>query len=138
MIVGRIVKITLFLTAIILGLFSCATQKQAMTYLYTDQNNNQYNISASEIRYNPIEPSESSSGTYSGDEKITLKITPEAFKEISKQADALLLTSKEFTSARRMLTAIISVTKGGKTKKGILKPSDARIKFEVLLKQTLH
>ena len=138
MIISKSAGTTLFLITMILGLFSCATQKLNMPYLYTDQNNNQYSISASEIRYYPIEPSESSSGTYSGGEKITLKITPEAFKEISSQADALLLTSKEFTSARRMPMAIISVTKAGKTKRGILKPSEARTQFEILLKKTLH
>jgi hypothetical protein len=138
MILSRSNSIKLFLITMIFGLSSCANQKLNMTYFYTDQNNNQYSISASEIRYNPIEPSESSSGTYSGGTKITMKLSPEGFREISKQADALLLTSAGYSSARRMLTAIISVTKAGKTKRGILNPSEERTKFEVLLKQALH
>lgn len=138
MIISRITGVKLFLITMIFGLFSCANQKLNMTYLYTDQNNNHYSISASEIRYNPIEPSESSSGTYSGGKKITMKLSPEGFKEISKQADALLLNSKAHASKRRMLTAVLSVTKAGKSKREILNLSEERTKFEVLLKKALH
>ncbi len=117
---------------------SCATHKLSTTYFYTDQNNNHYVIGASEIEYRPIEPSESSSGYFDEGEKISLKITVEIFNKIANQADAILSASESFASARRMRTAILSRTKNGETKRGILNPSEKRTAFELLLKQSLH
>ena len=138
MIFRKYIYLVLLIIAIPAILESCATHKLSMTYSYTDQNNNQYGISVSEIKYRPIEPSESSSGYYDGGEKITMKITVETFNKISNQADAILLASESFASARRMRTAILSRTKNGETKKVIINTSEKRTAFELLLKQTLH
>ena len=138
MIFRKCIYLALFIISVSAIFHSCATHKLSMTYLYTDQNNNQYGISASEIKYHPIEPSESSSGYYDGGEKITVMITVEAFNKISNQADALLLASEAYTTARRMRTAILSRIKDGKTKKGIINPSEKRSAFDLLLKQALH
>jgi hypothetical protein len=117
---------------------SCAASKIDMTtYYYTDQNNNSYSITASEVIYNPVKASESSSGYYDGGEPARAGITTETFQKISKMTETLLLNTEAFAKQREMRTAILSVSKNKQTIRAILKPSKERSAFEDLLQNAL-
>lgn len=107
------------------------------TYYYTDQNNNSYSITASEVIYNPVKASESSSGYYDGGEPKRARITSETFHEVSKMAELLLQNSEEFAKRREMRTAILSASNNDQTIKAILMPSKERSTFEDLLQNAI-
>ena len=123
---------------LLIGFLKCASQSQNMTYYYTDQNNNRFIISSRDISYFPTEPTESSSGVYDGGEEMKLKITDEAFKEISKLADSILKSSETHTSVRKMKTTVLTIKKDGNSIITILKSSKIRSDFEVILRKALH
>ncbi|QNJ98085.1 hypothetical protein [Constantimarinum furrinae] len=103
------------------------------TYTYTDQNNNVFDISPKEIRYVPITPVESSSGTYSGGEKVTVSITEEDFKEISELATELFQNTEVHTSKRTMGTSVLYATTENGSKRVTLLRSKQRGDLERVL-----
>ncbi|MFC7358500.1 hypothetical protein ACFQO1_12435 [Jejudonia soesokkakensis] len=105
-----------------------------MTYTYTDQNNNQYYISSSEIRYVPIKASESSSGEYDGGEPVTIPITETQFSEIKKLTESVFEAIDSHTTKRQMMTSVISLTSNGETKRLTLTRSKERTALETYLK----
>jgi hypothetical protein len=104
---------------------------------YTDQNNNTYSVSATQISYCAIRPENSSSGTYSGGSDRQVNISKEQFKRINCLAERLFKDSSSHAERREMRTTILKKSKSLKEKKAILYPSDKRTEFEDILKQTL-
>lgn len=127
----------LLLLVISLALVSCGSQQKEMTYLYVDQNNNRFQITASEIRYIPITASESSSGQYDGGDKATVAISEKTFKEISNLAEAVFV-SEGITTQRRMLMSVLSVYKDGENKHVIVTPSEERKQLETALRELIQ
>ncbi|PKA83524.1 hypothetical protein ATE92_1679 [Ulvibacter sp. MAR_2010_11] len=108
-------------------------------YYYTDQNNNVYKISVSEVKYDPISPEESSSGVYSGGEKAIVPISEKTFKEIALLAEALQTDTISHIKHREMRTSILLTEKGGKdTSRAILRPSEKRTALENLLRDLVE
>ncbi|GHC49684.1 hypothetical protein [Ulvibacter litoralis] len=108
-----------------------------MMYLYSDQNNNRFQITASEIRYIPMTASESSSGQYNGGKKATVKITKETFNQISTLAEAVF-ASEGVTTQRRMLTAVLSLQNNGENRQVIATPSEERKRLEAVLRELIQ
>ncbi|MDT0556093.1 hypothetical protein [Patiriisocius hiemis] len=119
----------------VIAIISCGIKTPQMDYSYTDQNNNSYYISETEIRYIPITPSESSSGVYSGGNKKNVSISKAQFSEISEKCDAIFNTPNLQTSQRRMMTSILRFSSSSESKKIILTPSEKRKELEHLLKE---
>lgn len=120
-----------------MGILSCGAQKRGMMYLYSDQNNNRFQITASEIRYIPMTASESSSGQYNGGKKATVKITKETFNQISTLAEAVF-ASEGVTTQRRMLTAVLSLQNNGENRQVIATPSEERKRLEAVLRELIQ
>lgn len=125
------------------GVVSCHTpasslqedaKQSTMRIIYTDQNNNQYSISSSEIRYVSIKASESSSGNYDGGEPFTISITETQFSEIKNLAEAVFEAKASHTTKRQMMTSIVSLTFNGETKRVTLTRSSERTALETYLK----
>ncbi len=114
----------------------CATPTENMTYYYTDLNNNSYKITSTHLQYDPIKPAESSSGSYDGGEPVKVVIDKKTFTDISKKADSLMATSEIYTTSRKMLTAILSMERDGRTTRCMIMPSNERTDFEALLRRT--
>ncbi|SDD66275.1 hypothetical protein SAMN04488104_104517 [Algoriphagus faecimaris] len=104
---------------------------------YTDQNNNTYSVSATQISYRAIQPEKSSSGTYSGGTDREVNISEEQFKKINSLSERLFKDSSSHAERREMRTTILKKSKSLKEKKAILYPSDKRAEFEDILKKTL-
>ena len=104
---------------------------------YTDQNNNTYSVSATQISYRAIRPENSSSGTYSGGTDRQVSISKEQFKKINSLAEQLFEDFSSHAERREMRTTILKRSKFLKEKKAILYPSDKRAEFEDILKKTL-
>jgi hypothetical protein len=104
-----------------------------MSYTYTDQNNNVYHISASEIRYVPVTAAESSSGVYSGGEKVSVRIQKEDFKQIAELINDLVNNSEGHTSKRTMGTSILNIRSDTGSKQIKLLRSKQRTELEQLL-----
>lgn len=92
-------------------------------YEYADGSANLYLIKENELRYVPITPKESSSGTYSGGEPKTVTISASQFDELKKLLEAALANSANHITNRVMMSGMISMI-GDKTKdQCILKPN---------------
>lgn len=119
------------------GLLSCGLQNTGMTYSYSDQNNNRFQITPSQVFYIPMTASESSSGQYNGGEKVTVTITEETFKEISNLAEAVF-ASDAITTQRRMMTSVLRFNSKGKNKQVIVTASEERKQLEKLLRELIQ
>lgn len=117
----------------LIQLAGCASLKQSPIIYYTDQNNNRFTISRSEIVYIAIKPVESSSGTYSGGTDKQAQITSSDFKLLEKRAFEIMKNKKSHAKRREMLTAVLLIKTAGKSEKAILFPSSLRTEFEMEL-----
>ena len=57
-------------------------QNKQLVYIYVDGNNNAWHIGESQIKYQPITPALSGSGTYSGGSPFTARLQPEQFAQL--------------------------------------------------------
>lgn len=120
-------------------LTGCGDRVDKMIYFYTDQNNNTYTISSSEVRYDPITPKESSSGVYSGGEKAVVPITQKTFRKIVQLAETLQQDTLSHIDRREMRTAILLAESNGKDiSRVILLPSEKRSALEKLLEELVY
>jgi len=116
---------------------NCKPQQNLDTVIrYTDQNNNTYFITSEKVSYTPITPIESSSGTYSGGKKNTVKISEETFSKIRALSEEIVNDKKHHSVQRRMLTSVLNIHRGVKdtSEKIILLPSSKRTALEELLR----
>ncbi len=127
----------LFLLLICASLIQCKTGKDLnISYTYTDQNNNVISISSERITYNPIAAEESSSGTYSGGDPKSVKISEENFQIISRKAEELFDGAPK-NVRREMLTSVLSKRVNEQSTRVILSKSALRNDFEKLLLEFL-
>ncbi len=100
---------------------------------YTDQNNNRFIISKTEIVYKAIQHIESSSGTYSGGIDKQVKISLSDFELLKQLAFEMIEDEKHHANKREMMTSIISILSKGDTKQVMIYPSPQRETFEKAL-----
>lgn len=116
---------------------SCASINPNMKLVYTDQNNNYYTITRNKIDYKAIKPKESSSGIYSGGTDKTVKISSTDFKKLTSISELLIQEKNNHSIRREMMTSELKRSLNGKNERVILKNSENRAAFELLLKKFL-
>ena len=92
-------------------LFINCTQTKQMNYTYADGSGNTYTLVGKKIRYNPIQPKESSSGTYSGGEKKEVSINETEQKKIVDLFQKAIDNKKIHMTQRQMGTGMIRFMK---------------------------
>lgn len=91
-------------------------------YVYSDGNSNSYTLDEKKLVYTPVNPEESSSGTYSGGKGKRAEITKDTFKKLSTLLDQVVSEKEQQQEKREMGTALIAkYSKGKLRKKAILK-----------------
>ena len=106
-------------------------------YTYKDGNNNLYFISENEISYKPISLKESSSGSYSGGQPKTIKISQEQFRVINALFEQAFNDKSSHLENRIMGSSIL--TRKAPDKHCIIKPGSVLINnIETALKNLLH
>ena len=111
-------------------------------YIYSDGNLNTYTLDENKLVYTPVNPEESSSGTYSGGKAKKAAITKDTYKHIVALLDHAMDEKEQHQENREMGTAqLVKYSKGKMRKKVILK-TNASYKekiedvFKGILKQT--
>lgn len=125
-------SVNILLGLLLIMVIACKTS-EIVNITYTDQNNNRYFISEQTLRYDPIKELESSSGTYSGGDPVSVNITSEQLRKLREMAQKLVASSEGKTTKREMLTSVLALKTGDSLKSVILKKSEARAAFEKLL-----
>ena len=77
------------------------------SYNYLDGAGNRYSISANQIKYDPVKPEFSSSGTYDGGNPYTININAAVFSEIKTLCEKLISNDALHLSKREMGTGKI-------------------------------
>jgi hypothetical protein len=119
--------------------FALKTNAQTY-YIYSDSNSNTYTLDQGKLVYTPVNPEESSSGTYNGGKGAKKGITKDTFKNLSKLIDKAMSDKTGLQEKREMGTGQMVKNSKGKKKIVIFK-SDSRYKekietlFKDLLKQ---
>lgn len=91
-------------------------------YVYSDGNSNSYTLDSGKLVYTPVNPEESSSGTYSGGKAAKKGISKDTFKHVAALLDKAMETKEQHQEKREMGTAqIVRFSKGKERKKVILK-----------------
>lgn len=104
---------------------------------YVDTNNNSYSVREGTLRYSPITPENSSSGTYSGGEPKSKTLTDEEMAGIQQKVQEIEDTPSLHLQQRQMLTAMLFVGEQDNRRKYILGRSEKRTALEQLLKEIL-
>lgn len=101
-------------------------------YVYSDGNSNSYTLDEKKLVYTPVNPEESSSGTYSGGKAKKAEITKDTFKNISKLLDKAMSEKDQHQQNRDMGTAQIGkYSKKGKLKKKVIMKMNASYKTKI-------
>lgn len=97
--------------------------------LYHDWNNNTYIIQENSLRYDPVKPSESSSGVYDGGSAFHRKITKREFSEIYIRMDKLLQDQQLRIDLHEKPSAFFKVYFKDKEERVIIKYSEDLLEF---------
>lgn len=126
-----------FVAAVLFALSNFITAQ--VNYIYSDGNSNTYNISETNISYEPVAKENSSVGTYIGGEAKTKSVSPKDFEKINTLFKEAFAAKSEQQQNREMMTGLLIHKKGKKTvEQIILKPNSVYIgKIDVLLKSLL-
>lgn len=101
-------------------------------YIYSDGNSNSYTLDEKKLVYTPVNPEESSSGTYSGGKAKKAAITKDTFKNISKLLDRAMSEKEDLQNNREMGTAqIAKYSSKGKLKKKVILKANAAYKVKI-------
>ena len=113
---------------------SCFMSAQ-VSYMYSDKNMNSYTVKDTEIKYEPVQAQESSSGMYSGGEQKIKIITPFELNKITSVFDEAVADTLSHEKQRRMGSGLfIRYNKNKVEKKMIIKyDSETQKKIETLL-----
>lgn len=119
----------------ILFLSAASFMSAQISYMYSDKNMNSYTIKDTEIKYDPVQTEESSSGTYSGGEHKTKIITPFELNKITVLFDEAAADTLAHEKQRKMGSGLfIRYNKNKVEKKMIVKyDSSTQQKIETLL-----
>lgn len=99
-------------------LFAGITFSQTTSgYTYIDGNGNTYEFNENELKYIPVKPANSSSGTYSGGDPKTVSLSRVDADELKKLFDACIAKKDEQTKENTMGTATIKFKKFKKSMK---------------------
>ena len=116
--------------------FSC--MKPDHHYVYADGSANRYIITSDTLKYDPVRPEESSTGTYSGGDPKVVSISPEQFESIGQLFDKAFANKAVHIEDRIKTSGAISIVKGETRTQIILAPGcDEKEAIESLLKQIL-
>lgn len=77
------------------------------SYTYLDGAANRYTISTTQLKYDPVKPEFSSSGTYDGGDPWTISIEEQIFNEIKSLCEKLITNEALHLSRREMGTGKI-------------------------------
>ncbi len=100
-------------------------------YVYSDGNSNSYTLDEMKLVYTPVNPEESSSGTYSGGKAKRAEITIDAFKNLSAMLDKAMSAKDQQQEKREMGTAQIGKYSKGKLKKKAILKMNASCKKKI-------
>jgi hypothetical protein len=106
-------------------LFSC--MNQSVQYSYADGSANRYVITPYQIDYIPVKPQESSSGTYSGGEPQTVRITKDQFEKISTLLEDAFQSTNSHIENRIKSSGLVEKTNGTEQTSCILNPKSASL-----------
>jgi len=119
-----------------LPILMCNCKSMAVKSIqYSDQNNNHYSITRTSLIYTPVTPEESSSGVYSGGDPAEVQLTKDEFNTILSLSEKIMKASEGNEMKREMLTSVLVISEEGKSRKAILKRSEARSALEELLQK---
>lgn len=110
----------------VLLIIATACMTTPANYEYADGNANVYVITPIELKYIPVTPEESSSGTYSGGEPKNIAITPAQFQTLEALFENALSNTETHMENRVMMSGLVSRT-GSNKKQCILKPGSEDI-----------
>jgi hypothetical protein len=125
-----------FFGVVMFQLIACGSIKTETMIVYTDQNNNSFTLSRSEIIYKAIKPFESSSGTYSGGTDKQTKISSSDFDILKNLSFEMIKDETYHANKREMMTSVIMIQSKGENKRVVLYPSPQRTLFEKALRKT--
>lgn len=100
-------------------------------YVYSDGNSNSYTLDEKKLVYTPVNPEESSSGTYSGGKGKRAEITKDVFKNLSAMLDKAMSEKEQQQEKREMGTALIAKYLKGKLKKKVILKMNSSCKKKV-------
>jgi hypothetical protein len=112
---------------ILFFLLNAACMSQPSTYEYADGNANLYLMTQTSLRYVPVTPQESSSGTYSGGNPITVAITQAQYNELKTIFDKAIDNKNIHIEKRQMLSGMITLMGDFENGQCILKPGCAEM-----------
>lgn len=122
----------------LLVLINLSCMKSDRRYVYADGSANRYIITSDTLKYDPITPAESSTGTYSGGDPKTISISAEQYDAIGQLFDKALENKSVHIPDRMKTSGAITITKGDTHTQAILAPGCAEKEaIENLLKQIL-
>jgi hypothetical protein len=112
---------------VLLSFLIFALKIHAQTYyIYSDGNSNSYTLDENKLVYTPVNPEESSSGTYSGGKAKKAAITKDTYKHIAALLDKAMSEKDQHQENREMGTGqLVKYSKGKIRKKVILKANAA-------------
>lgn len=126
---------SILLLSLVFFIMNCKTQNTA-SYSYSDGNGNYYLIEKTNISFKPVTPDMSSSGTYSGGEPITVKISEEQYKKLMELVNAAIDAKSMHISERVKMSGMISISQKGNAQTYILGArSRSKADIESYLKQ---
>jgi hypothetical protein len=101
-------------------------KSRGVEFIYSDGNNNFYIITKNYLKYVPVNPNESSTGTYSGGKATVKKITKNDFNEFK------ILTLKLFKSKNQFpITKVKGTGQLSYKKKSLLLRNNSNEKLEI-------
>ena len=110
-------KTTFFILFLTLVVTSATAQKdtimqqaEILHIQYADKNNNRYILTPDKIKYRPIQPHESSSGTYSGGEPKTMEWAIEEWEACKEIVNQIIQEERLHLKQRRMLTSVLLIS----------------------------
>lgn len=112
---------------ILFFLMYTACMNQPNTYEYADGSANLYLLTQTSLRYVSVTPQESSSGTYSGGNPVTVTITQAQYNELKTIFDKTIDNKDIHIEKRQMLSGMITLMGDVDNDQCILKPGCAEM-----------
>ena len=106
-------------------------------FRFIDMNNNTYYGKPDQLSYDPIQPHESSSGTYSGGEPQEVVLEQSHWTIVKILIQAIIDNESIHMEQRQMLTSRLQVTIDGQKQSWIIRRSEEQAAFNAYLKQVL-
>ena len=126
------------LAVLFLMLNSLSCMNNNSQFEYADGNGNVYTITSTTLKYSPVKPEDSSSGTYSGGVPKSIALTPDQFGVITAVLSKAVDNTTSHISERVMMSGAVSVIDGNNKNRYIIAPGSVEQKdIESTLKNIL-